>query len=519
MRKLLLASAAVLGATSGIASAQTPTPAAANMMMQPSQGQMPLPWSQGPTADNNNNSYGMPSTYAGAAAYGANAVPTPGTVVIRLNGKVEFDADVWGGSTQVTQGTAAVTGSNKLNPITFGVFARLYPGVDGMATNGLRYGASIELRENFPGSVPQQTPLLSSAPSASAYSSGETIYVRRAFAYLAADNIGLLRLGQGDGVIGLFDPCIFSGQCYDAGTGNFNGGNIQAQMPAGAAVAGASFAWLAQGGAEYANTKIVYLSPQFFGFDLGVQYAPSMGNGESACGVATVGATAAAQQAASTCNAVTTGSDPTRWYNQVGVGVRYQGVFGPWSVGAYGFWEGASKDDFFGPAVGQGRGLTGTKYDNLNFFSTAAYVKFDTGVGTITGAIDYIGGAINVQLAMRPTGGVPESSYLPSLMYANGPFTAEVEAEFVNSQGSASLTSVSQRREFGFAVGGAYNVAPGLYLVLEYQYDYRHQGGFDFANNGLGAGATGVAGTAGWKAGLTRDSHAQGVLFSTVVNW
>src|SRR3984957_13991403 len=102
MRKLLLASAAMLGATSGIASAQAPTPAAANMMMAPSQGMMALPWVQGPTADNNNNSYGMPSTYAGGAAFGKNAVPTPGTVVIRLNGKVEFDADVWGGSTQVT---------------------------------------------------------------------------------------------------------------------------------------------------------------------------------------------------------------------------------------------------------------------------------------------------------------------------------------------------------------------------------------------------------------------------------
>ena len=37
MRKLLLASAAMLGATSGIASAQAPTPATANMMMAPSQ--------------------------------------------------------------------------------------------------------------------------------------------------------------------------------------------------------------------------------------------------------------------------------------------------------------------------------------------------------------------------------------------------------------------------------------------------------------------------------------------------
>ena len=49
MRKLMLASAAMLGATSGIASAQAPVPAGANMMMQPSQGQMALPWAQGPS--------------------------------------------------------------------------------------------------------------------------------------------------------------------------------------------------------------------------------------------------------------------------------------------------------------------------------------------------------------------------------------------------------------------------------------------------------------------------------------
>src|SRR5450631_2295661 len=72
MRKLLLASAAMLGATSGIASAQAPVPATANMMMAPSQGMMALPWVQGPTANNNNNSYGQPSTYSGGAAFGKN---------------------------------------------------------------------------------------------------------------------------------------------------------------------------------------------------------------------------------------------------------------------------------------------------------------------------------------------------------------------------------------------------------------------------------------------------------------
>ena len=35
-------------------------------------------------------------------------------------------------------------------------FMRLYFGADAMATNGLRYGAGIELRENFPGFSRQQ---------------------------------------------------------------------------------------------------------------------------------------------------------------------------------------------------------------------------------------------------------------------------------------------------------------------------------------------------------------------------
>jgi hypothetical protein len=251
---------------------------------------------------------------------------------------------------------------------------RLYPGIDGMATNGLRYGASIELRENFPGSAAQPTVALTPAPTASAYSSSETVYVRRAFTYLANDNLGLVRFGQTDGVIGLFDPCIFTSQCWDAGAGNFNGGQAQGQGATGAF--GIPFAFLAQAGAEYGNTKITYMSPQFFGFDFGVQYAPSMGNGYSSCTTA----------GAANCNAETTGTDATRWYNQVGVGVRYQGVFGPVGVGAYAFYEAAGKESFFGAPSTSGRGVTGNRYDNLSFFQAAAYLTYDTGFGKVTAA-------------------------------------------------------------------------------------------------------------------------------------
>jgi len=513
MRKLLLASAAMLGATAGIASAQAPVPAASTLMMQPSQGQMALPWNQGPTVNNNNNAYGMPSTYTGGAAYGKNAVPTPGTVVIRLNGRLEADMSAQWSTNNQSLG-------NKTNPVVFSTYIRLYPGVDGMAANGLRYGAAVELRENFGGSTAQPAPALGSAtgaasatsaalgaaaPSPSTYSSGQTIFVRRAFAYLAADNFGLLRLGTGDGVIGLFDPGIFSGAGYDGGLGGLNGAQAQ-----GSGVTGA-FAVpyvLAQAGAEYSNVKLVYLSPQFFGLDFGVQYAPSMGNGFSSCTTAGFG-----------CNSATTGNDPTRWYNQVGVGARWQGTFGPVSTGVYAFYETAGKESYFGPSSNSGRGFLGTRYDNLSFVNAAGYVVVATPIGQITGSANYLGGAVNGQLIMRPTGGIAQNELLFGLSWRNGPFVIGTQIEFMNSQGAAQLTGVSQRREFALSVGGNWAIAPGLNLYAEYQYEYRHQGGFNFVTNALGTGASGTPGTGTWKAGSTVDGRGQAILLGTSVSW
>ena len=55
------------------------------------------------------------------------------------------------------------------------------------------------------------------ATSPSANTSAETVFVRRAFTYLASDKAGIVRFGQADGVLGLFDNCIFTSQCWDAG--------------------------------------------------------------------------------------------------------------------------------------------------------------------------------------------------------------------------------------------------------------------------------------------------------------
>jgi hypothetical protein len=519
MRRYLMTSAALLGATVSLAHAQAPA--------NPSQGQYAAPYGAGPATNNNNDAWGIANTPSGSkeagplsTIYAPNtlAVPSPGTVVIRLNGRIEVD--VTANYTSVDRGVTATGAPNgfKLNPVGVSSYMRLYPGFDGLAANGLRYGAATELRENF-GSADRtftNTTTGGAANGPSANTSAETVFVRRAFTYLGSDKIGIVRFGQADGVLGLFDNCIFTSQCWDAGVTGVNGGALQATGPGG--VGGEPWVWLNQSGADYGNNKIVYLSPQFFGFDFGVQYAPNMGNTFQMTGLS-VGC----NQASTTCINTSSGNDPTRWLNQVGAGLRYQQTFGPVDFKAYGFYETAGKEQLTTNAystTAQARagtvinGVTsgaGTlRYDNLNFYKAGVAVT----AANITVAADYIGGAINGALSMRPTGGAPTNAVMTGITYTSGSISLGAQIGLIDTQGDARLTGVSQRHEYEVAFGGTYKAAPGVQLVGEYMYMHRHQGGFDFATNTLGTpGGSATAGT------TTRDAQGQGFMFATVLTW
>jgi len=169
MRKLLLASAAIFGATGGLAIAQSPIP---------SQGQIPGTWAAGPALNNNNNTVAK-------AVPGADAIPTPGTVVVRINGGIWTGMDA--NFTSLDKGSTNNPAANtaKLNPISAEARLWLYPGIDGMAANGLRYGAAAEIRENFMSGTAQGAGGTTSggtgAASASGNTSSQTLFMRRAF--------------------------------------------------------------------------------------------------------------------------------------------------------------------------------------------------------------------------------------------------------------------------------------------------------------------------------------------------
>jgi predicted porin len=459
MRKLLLASAAtgMIAGAIDTAFAQT----------APSNVQQGAPTSPLPVqaANNANNT---------AAAVQPNGIanPTPGTIVVHLNGRVTFGGAFESSSLDRTRGTGPTNaGAAKLDPFTTIGFMRIYLGADAMATNGLRYGASIELRQDF---GPVSGSAANSGSSANSFSS--TVFVRRAFIYAASEKFGIVRMGQADGPIGLFDNGVTTFQNFDTGgwDGDFSG-----SIPGNANL---TFPFPALQGAEYVSSKFVYLSPQLAGFDFGFAYAPNSADLQDGPNINSLtpaaGTLTTCAIAASGCSALSASSvalDGSRFRNMTETGVRYQTHIGP--VGVYGF----------GIYVNSGHvnvspAIAGSQFQGLNYGDMGlalSYAGFTIGGHVTTGAYNGVNG-------LKPRGGVDGKAWLVGAQYTTGPLTFGASYYDYTSQGSPLTVGIAQRREQGFAAGGNYVLAPGLTLYLSYLYGTRHQGNFDFATGTTG---------------------------------
>jgi hypothetical protein len=523
MRKYLMASAATLGAVAmaGAASAQTTTITTTAPPAAPpayTQGLIPTTAVSVPAGANTNNNYQAP------LLQGATANPTPGTMVIHLNVAVVAEAALassslttftqagptLGGATpNATTATFATSGGTyKQNPVGFGTYVRIYPGVDAMATNGMRYGASVELRENWSSTTPTGSNVNNT--SSSGETSSQTMFVRRAFVYAAGDNWGIVRLGQGDGVLGIFDNGVTSMQSVTP-AGGMNGGDAQNLLPQNTVL---PYPFYAQNGIEYGNDKIVYLSPQFAGVDIGLEYAPNNSNAaQEGGGLCSNGVTSnpkglgAVGTNANNCVTVSSSplaSDSIRYTNQFEVGARYQGTLGPVAILAHGSYMGTGVVDYTGLPTGFGPGTWNGKYKPISIFQggvalTIAGLTFGGLVNT--GAMNN-----NGQGTPEPEGGVGQTAFIIGFNYSIGALTAGLAYEQSDSQGSGNLVGISQRHEWGINPAINYVVAPGLKVFAEYFYGQRHQGDFNFA--------TGTNGSSAYN-----DVRAQSLLIGSRVYW
>ncbi|GAB0117514.1 porin [Acidisoma sp. 7E03] len=400
----------------------------------------------------------------GLAAAADAQTAAPGSVTVRLNGRVNWYAGIEGSSLDNIGGTKTSTDS-------FLGYMRLYPGFDGVAANGLHYGAATEIRMNGGSSA-----------------GAETLYVFQAYGYLGLPEVGQISFGQQNGPIVLFETGTFEG---------FNDGGWWGDLPA--IVPGNAqpvYPFVDNGGLSQSTNKIVYLSPTISGFQFAVGFEPNH--------------TAANYTLAETSTTTPIVGGMPR--NLIDVGGQFTHKFGPVGIQIGADYLGAGQVAYTGdtPAV---------SYKNMNIFSggaTATIAGFTFGGNVVYGAFNQVSG-YNFQL--EPDGGNAAIGWLAGMQYTTGPITVGGSFFNFNTTGDlpggidagsgATITSAGlttgQQVNNGLALGGTYTLVPGVNLFVDYDYGWRHQGGYDFA--------TGNAGTA--------NNRVQSQLFGvgTQIQW
>jgi hypothetical protein len=383
--------------------------------------------------------------YAGidaAKAQTAPAAQSPGSITVRLNGRVNWYAGIEASSLDNNSSTGAKTSTDN-----FLGYLRLYPGFDGVAANGLHYGAAAEIRIN-------------GGESASA----ETLYVFQAYGYFGLPKLGQISFGQQNGPAVLFETGTFEG--FNDGGWN---GDIEGMIPAAANPVYP----FPDSGSQYnqATNKIVYLSPTLAGFQFAVGFTPN-------------------QTAENYTDALTSSPTPIiggQPRNLIDVGGQYTQTFGP-----VGIQVGADYTN-----AGQVAGTAGpdvTGYKNLSILSGGATVTiagFTFGGNSSYGAFNMADGDT---FQLEPDGGSNAIGWLAGADYTAGPFI--VGASFfrfnqtgdIPGSGAVTTTGLStgQQQNDGVAAGATYTLVPGVSLFADYLYGFRQQGGYDFATGAAG---------------------------------
>ena len=453
-----------------------------------------------------------------AVADAQTASPAPGTVTVRLNGRVRFyafvtaDRDVdnnlagsaavvnAAGVTTTPNGLTPQNGTNKQAGYGFGDYARLYPGFDGVAANGLKYGASLEIRQDqvsgagggVYGSVSGQNRARAG------------LYFRREWGYIGTDQLGTIRLGSTDQPSSLYMTGNFE---------NFDGGGLNGDIP-GLMSGNVNITWpFADVGNLYTTMKAVYLSPQFFGFDAGVSFEPNTGNvsiNNSCNGASPIGTNFTNSAGAFTAAAGANGqgvsgpgcerlsSSPVngesgRRRNTIDALLRYRGTFGGFGIAATGGYIGSGNvKDNSGFAFNNDVRAGGLRpnFDGLDVGDFG--VAFTYGGFSVGGKYQF--GRFNGQWGLAPKGLADGEAFLGGASYTVGPLVVGAHYLKYKSAGDAGNAFFGrQRTEQGVAAGATYTLAPGLSVFLSYVFNERKQNGFNFIT-GQGVTATAPGG-------------------------
>ena len=391
----------------------------------------------------------------------------PGSVTVRLNGRVNWYAGIEGSSLDNNSSTGVKTAT-----VNFLGYLRLFPGFDGVAANGLHYGAASEIRINGGQSA-----------------GDETLFVHQAYGYFGLPKLGQISFGQENGPVVLFETGTFEG---------FNDGGWWGDLPA--VVPGNAepvYPFVDNGGLSQETNKVVYLSPTIAGFQFAVGFEPNH-TAENSTDAPT-----------STPNPINGGMPR----NLIDVGGQYTQTFGPVGLQIGADYITAGTVAYTGEATPD----TVTGYKDLNMVSGGATVTIagvTVGGNVVYGAFNQVSG---YDFQLEPDGGKAALGTLFGAQYTIGPVVVGGSVYRFQTTGdipqgteaggiitAAGLTP-GQQVNNGLALGGTYTLVPGVSLFVDYDYGWRKQGGLDFSN--LDAG--------------TNNNYVQAQLFGvgTQIQW
>ena len=337
----------------------------------------------------------------------------------------------------------------------------------GKAANGLRYGVALEI-ENDAYRQPQAVtaPTTGNVPSGSignvtTNGAKNTLNYDEAWAYLAGP-WGQIRFGDEDGAI----QQLASGHITGFGIGGLDSGDAFQQ------VVGGNYRIALNNPNDLGdNTKLIYMTPQFFGFDAGASFSFNTQEGSlSGCD---------SLNTASLCDRVSAlPGGSTRRRNEIQAALRWRGSFGPVGLAATVGYIGADSV----------KNTTGLSADRIDMVWAGAAV---TGYGFTVGGW-YTGGSANANYTTLTTsrrGALTDDrdvgAYLVGATYTIDAITVGGHFTQILSAGSQTF-GTGGRRETAFAVGGNYRVAPGLDFFTEYLQSQRKERGFNIGTNTVG---------------------------------
>jgi predicted porin len=389
---------------------------------------------------------------AAAALFGPGEAAAQQAPTVRVGGYFRFNyafTDQDGSSV----GTPAANNVVRNGKSDFASDTEVHVIVEGKAANGLTYGATIEMQVDF-------------NRGATANTSSKTQFdTDEMYMWVASPTLGQLRVGDEDGVV---LGAMLTGFVTNFGTGGVDGDVYDY-------VTGPSRTAYIAGGALSDSSKVIYTSPQFFGFDFGASFAFNNGEGED------TGCTN--DVVAPVCDRATSYSyalGAARLRNERQAAIRYRGTFAGVGLQANVGYIGSDVTSNVGAPSAQG----------LEVYSAGLQA---TAYGFLVGANYMFGDAQSgLGLLNRPTvAGQRLDTRNMNQLFLGASYTFSgltVGANYYNSKSAGNQTiTTGERTDRAWSVGAAYTLAPGLQLVAEYTNLKREENNFNFLAGTVGS--------------------------------